>query len=76
MRSGAAVVAVGAVMVVALLPLVLGTLAHPWVALLVAGLLLAIAFLVRPEGPAAPLRWIPAGFGLLALAGAVVGLFS
>jgi hypothetical protein len=58
-----------------LLPLVLGTLGHAWGALIVAAVLLIFALLVRPAGPAALLRWIPAGFGLLALVGGVVGLF-
>jgi hypothetical protein len=74
--SGAGVVAVGALMVVVLLPIVLGTLGQPKVALMLAALLLGFTVAVRPEGAAAPLRWIPAGFGLLALVGGVVGLFS
>jgi hypothetical protein len=74
--SGAAVVAVGAVLVAVLLPLVLGTWGQPKAALVVAAPLLTFAAVVRPEGAAAPLRWIPWGFGTLALVAGVVGIFT
>lgn len=72
--SNAGIVAIGAVAVVALLPIVLGTVGHPVNALILAAVLLAFTVLVRPEGSAAPLRWVPAGFGLFMLVAGVVGL--
>lgn len=69
------VLLVGVLSIFILLPLVLGSLAYPTVALVVAAVLLTFAAVVRPAGAAAPLRWIPLVYGLLALVAAVVGMF-
>ena len=71
-QSNGVVVGVGIVMVVLLLPLVLGVLAYAPAAFVAALLLIGTAVLVRPRGPAAPLRWIPASLGLVAFLGGVV----
>jgi hypothetical protein len=75
-RSEAAVIAIGALSIAVLLPLVLGTFADTTASFIVAALLLGLAAWVRPEGNAAPLRWIPLAFGVFACLGGVVGLLG
>jgi hypothetical protein len=74
--SEGAVLLIGVVMLVVLVPLVIGVVSYPWTAFASASLLLGLAAFVRPQGRAASLRWIPLCLGLLALIGGAVQLVS
>jgi hypothetical protein len=75
-QSGTATVVVGLLSIVTLLPLTIAAVGDAVLSAAIAGLLLPFAALVRPEGTASPLRWIPIGFGSFALVAGLVSLFT